>query len=581
MLWGMYYIKKRYFLLATVLLVVLLSLLPSVQAQISIYGRVFGPDNNPLGGVIVEAYLGNTLVGKTTTADSGLFSLRLNEGSYTFVIYKRGYEKLVFSMHISRDKAGDIGIFKLGYALRIIPEAYEIVTKQGSSVAIKLRVENRGAYPLYIETETNPPPGWQAIIQTDRGLEVKNLVLEVGEERELYLSIIVARNSIGAQKVDVIFRYDNFTHLLNITVHVEPREWGLISTDYSSINAYPGVILNIPLIVKNNLGIETSIKLNAAAPKGWTTLFYDSRGVAVNSVRLKPDESINLNLTVNVPEKVDFGNYTITVSASGDGASSELILSIMIPEGLDILEVSLESSYFKVYAGGSLDIPFKIKNLGIGATTADLMVENIEDLKVMFRDPEGNIITSIYIPPHSEREAILTLTIPKSIEPRVMKLRLIVSGEHSTSVKDIVLEVIGRYEIEFLTKNFFVSVIPGSVSRFQLVIRNVGTLTIRDLEIITSSIPSGLKVDIKPSIIRELEPGKEKTVIFTINAESSVVQGYYNIPFTVRNKGIEEKRVIVVSVESGVGYSFIFLAIIILSIGVGAYIYSRRRRGSA
>ncbi|MGQ9479024.1 MAG: carboxypeptidase-like regulatory domain-containing protein [Thermoproteota archaeon] len=63
-----------------------------VSGSFTVSGKTVDVNGNPLGSVKVDVYMSDSLVTKTYTPVSGVFSINLDPGMYEIKFEKKGYE---------------------------------------------------------------------------------------------------------------------------------------------------------------------------------------------------------------------------------------------------------------------------------------------------------------------------------------------------------------------------------------------------------------------------------------------------------------------------------------------------------
>lgn len=560
-------------------LVLLIQLLPIVSAQTYlVYGKIVDEKGKPIPEAIIDVIHSGFLVTTTRTDYKGDFNLRLSPGEYILRIHKIGYELLEVELVLTREKAGNIGTFILKSALSIIPESSNLEVLQGDVIPIRISLKNNGVYPLNVYFNIHAPRGWEGYIKSPSGLTVKNIILKEGENKTVILNVFVSRNAVGRYFVNLSVSWVNFTVTLPIEFNVHKRDWRLIETPYTQIEAYPGKTLKIPLTVRNTLGVDSTVKLMYSAPKDWPIFLVDKDGTNVDSVFLGAGETRDLLLEVHVPLNASLSLASVHLVAVAKNASSEVDLKINVQSRFDLVEVDAPVTTLKGVGGENLTLPIRIKNLGSLPSTFLLSYScEVADVRVFFKNSQGAIVDKVTLNPEEKEDLTLLVKIPPYISSGAFNIVISAKGRFSFSEANIHVEIVGQKDFEVQTQNFGVSVAPGSSTNFVVTIRNTGSMAINSLRVFPVDIPKGIEAVVEEKNMTLL-PGEEKRVIIRVKVADKTIEGFYNVPIVIDADGIRKQRILVVHVQSESGLSYFIFALIIIALSFGITLYSRYYR---
>ncbi|MCD6562526.1 MAG: hypothetical protein J7K23_01265 [Thermoproteales archaeon] len=567
--------KKVYALMIMILLLIsLVEYIPAIYAQVSISGKVVNSDLIPLYNVTVEFFdlSKNVLVRRLTTNRQGIFTTSIETGDYKIKIYKRGYEYKEIAQHITQASGGFLGLFILNPAFNINLEAKELIVKQGDNAEIDIVIENKGKFVEEATVNIYAPSNWEANFMTENGLEVKKISLDSSQSKKFKLSIGIGRNSTGIYNVVLSFIYSSIVQNTSITFHVEERDWKFLNTEYPSINCVKGGSLKLKIEVTNTLDETSDINLNVNGPVNWAVRLEDSQGRIVRTVRLNPGDKIDLFLNIRVPENVNVGKYVINLTADSKGAISHLFITVNVIEAHDELRLESSHPYVDSYAGTITEISFTIINEGYGGTEVyfNLSVPNF--VKVQILDELGNVLGGIFLDSTSSQKLKLRVIIPEDIKPQPIPITLFAIGRYSTAKIDMGINIIARYNITIKTTNFYKEVTAGERTKFIIEVMNSGTGTINELALIVGKTPPGLTVEVSPQIIKDINIGETVSFTLTIDVDSTVVPGFYLIPFKIIGGGVVKDRLIQVSVKSKSELVYVLLiSILVVIVAISAY----------
>jgi len=171
-----------------------------VKGGITIAGRIIDIEGNPIEGVRIEAYSGESLVEKIHTSANGYFSISLAAGAYELILEKEGYETR--SITVSPQSVGykNLGEIILDYSLKFSVSQLKIRVKSMSEVSIPVTLRNKGSKDELVDIEVDAPKDWEAGIYSS-STQVLRLKLIPGETQNLMLIIKIPLNASGEYSV--------------------------------------------------------------------------------------------------------------------------------------------------------------------------------------------------------------------------------------------------------------------------------------------------------------------------------------------------------------------------------------------
>ena len=570
--------RGRYIASLVAAVVLLTILTPLSHATATISGRIVDVNGEPLKGVTVEAYtLDGVFKDRTTTLHDGTFVLRLEEGAYELVIYKKGYEEKRLKIEAKGDKYTFLEDIVLDYALQISLEAKSLRVKQGDVFELDMSVANRGHYSEDVAVSMLFPDGWDAKLLTLSGLEIGGFTLQPEEVGSFKLRVQVGRDASGYYQLSVVFE-GSVRIVRTIEVYVEPRDWGILDAPYTRVIGYRGEEVCIEITVRNTVGEDADFLLSLDAPEGWDVRLETQEKHTVSSVRLKEGDETKLVLRAYVPEDAEEKVYEIKVTAEALGARSTLDIKVRVERGVDRLKAESPSPFIEARSGRAAAIPFTIYNRGTAATPVTLRVEGLPPgFSYSFKKEDGSLVSKVYLTPGASIDLYLEVEVPYGLEPQLIEFTLVVEGESSRDQLKLGLNVLGEYKLRILTENFYVTMTVGSREKFVVKVRNDGSSPIKDLTLTPYDVPEGIDVEVDPDIVANLPPGEEAMFVLTLDASPKLAAGFYHIPLLIEGKEVREERVLKVDVRPKGEY--IYVGVLILLISLFIVIFAWRKYG--
>ncbi|MEM2821598.1 MAG: NEW3 domain-containing protein, partial [Thermoproteota archaeon] len=434
-----------------------------VKGEITITGRIIDVNGNPVGGVRVEAYSGQSLVEKTHTSANGYFSISLASGAYELILEKEGYETR--SITISPQSVGhrDLGNIILDYSLKFSVSRLKIRVKSMSEVGIQVTLRNKGSKDELVNIEIDAPRGWEAGIYSD-STQVWRLKLFPGETQSLTLVLRIPFNASGEYLIKTR-AIGSIVQEEEISVQVDKEEPQIFVANQLSVQGLCGSLVNFELVIKNPLKKRLTSQISVSAPRGWEASVFREDGKRLYDVSLDPGEYLKVVLKVSIPEDAQPGRYGVRIQASSQEFTSSQEFYIMVTRGIFNPKVYTGTPYVEAYAGSSASFPIEVENAG---DSDGILSINVTQLPVGYSwkisDPSGNILSKVYLKSNERKRLNLVIDVPPLEEPRTIAFLLEAYTTESSSRLGLTLGILGFYSMSYETKSFYTETIAGSES---------------------------------------------------------------------------------------------------------------------
>lgn len=176
------------------------------------------------------------------------------------------------------------------------------------------------------------PEGWVAVVGSGQ-TEVRAINLTRSDKESLILAAVPFKSHEpgeytftatfkSAVEGDTLEESIEFTAVVTATYGIElTTKSGMLSTDMES-----GKDNHYKLKVTNNSSTSLeNIKLTSTEPEGWNVDF-DMEEIE----SMEAEEEVEIDVTVNPPEKTIAGDYMLTFKASGEKASDDIELRVTV-----------------------------------------------------------------------------------------------------------------------------------------------------------------------------------------------------------------------------------------------------------
>jgi uncharacterized membrane protein len=346
-------------------------------------------------------------------------------------------------------------------------------------------------------------------------------------------------------------------------------------TPYTKISVPPGQSIDYTIDVINNSSVVKKVSLALTGlPKGWT---YDlkSGGWAIGELAVLPNERKNVTLRVDVPLKVDKGNYRF--SMVGEGLATLPLTVVVSEQGTFKTELITKQPNMEGNANASFTFNADIKNRTTDVQLYALRATVPPGWNVAFK-AAGRQVTSVRVEPNHTENLTVEIDPPDAIAAG--SYRIPVSAVTSATVANIELEVVikGSYNLELTTPTGLMntSITAGDEKRVELMVRNTGSAVLKNIKL-SYTAPSNWDVLFDPKQVDNLEAGKTAQVYATIRADKKAIPGDYVTNLEAKTPEVSSKASFRVSVRTSTIYGW--MGIFIIAGVVGTVYFQFRKYG--
>lgn len=364
--------------------------------------------------------------------------------------------------------------------------------------------------------------------------------------------------------------------MMFISSHAVYAKSVTLYTPYTEISVPPGESIDYTIdVINNSSGIrDVEISLSGL-PDGWSYVLK-SGGWNIGQLSVLPGEKKTVSLTVDVPLKVDKGSYTFSVVAAG---LDWLPLTVTVSEqGTFKTEFNSEQPNMEGHANSSFTFNADLKNSTAEAQLYALQAKAPRGWDVTFK-ANYKQATSVNVAPNSTEDITIEIEPPAQVEAGAYKIP--VRAITSTTSADLELEVVitGTYEIQLTTPRGLLSagITAGDEKRVELVVRNTGSATLRDIEF-DFSAPTNWDVTFDPKEVGKLEAGKVAQVFATIKADDNAIAGDYVTTIEAKTPEASSEATFRMSVKTPLIWGWVGVLIILAALGSVFYLFRKYGR---
>ncbi len=337
-----------------------------------------------------------------------------------------------------------------------------------------------------------------------------------------------------------------------------------VYTSNTKISLAPGESVNYSIELSNKGNNTALCDVSVSGiPKSWDYSFK-SGNYLVKQVAVKPNGNQSLKLKLDVPLKVNKGNYKFYIHA-GD---SQLPISV---------NVSRQGSYNTEFTCNQKNMEGHSKSNFSFKTTLQNGTDDTQLYSLTSRTPVGWSVefkpnrkqaTSVEVAAGGKSDINIDVKPPESVKAGNYKIP--VRAVNSFTSADMELEVVitGTYGMELTTPNGLVStdVTAGSKDQIELLVKNTGSVALKNVKL-TGSNPKGWKVSFDKKEINDIEPGKVVKTYATIEASDDAVAGDYITNITAKVPEVTSKLSFRVGVKTPLIWGWIGVFVIVAALG--------------
>ena len=355
-----------------------------------------------------------------------------------------------------------------------------------------------------------------------------------------------------------------------------------LSTDFPAVTVRAGDSTDVPLKLRNSGLPPEALKLSVdGLPSNWKAHFTGG-GQTVEAAMPVTDDTVDLDLHLDIPASAKGSTQTLTVSARGDQQNLQLPLEVTLGEVQPAkLELKSDLPSLKGSPSSSFEYSFTVKNDSAKAETVSLNAEAPQNFQTSFTQGyQSQEISSIPIDPGQSKDLKVKVQPPADITAGNYKVQVTAAAGDLNAALPLTMQVTGQPHLRLSGKGDRLSAEAeaGKVTTVSLVLSNDGTAPAQNIAL-SSSPPSEWNVSFDSKTIDSLAPGQTATVTASLKPSSKALAGDYMTTFRANSGGESSSADFRVSVTTSTlwgafGVGLIAIALLVL---VGAVARFGRR----
>lgn len=312
-------------------------------------------------------------------------------------------------------------------------------------------------------------------------------------------------------------------------------------TDYPSQTVRAGEITTIRVKMQNSgLAPEPMALSLSGVPAGWKIDILGG-GQAVASVMPGQNESVALQLRVEVPKDAKPGSQQVVLSAKGSRLqSAELPLTLTVgTEAPAKLSLKSRLPSLRGTPRSSFEYTVTVGNDSGKDLTVALSAQGPANFQTTFTEGFGsNEISSIPVEAGQTKDIKVKVTPPRDVKAGDYPVLVKVAAEGATAELRVTLQISGQGRLALSTKDGRLSgdAEIGKASTYTLALNNDGTAAVDEIEM-SGTVPTGWKVEFNPKTVATLAPNEKKEVQVLVTPSDKAIAGDYVASFRATARG--------------------------------------------
>ena len=242
------------------------------------------------------------------------------------------------------------------------------------------------------------------------------------------------------------------------------------------------------------------------------------------------DDSVSLDLRLDVPKDAGTGTQTLTVNAQGEGQQVSLPAKLALTTELPELRGSSSSSF---------EYTMTIKNDSGKKLLVSLAADAPRNFDTSFTEAYGSQqLTAIPVDAGKTKDVKLKVSPPSSVDAGHYPVTVHVAADGAKADAKVALDITGEPKLAIAGREGLLSAhaTAGSQSAVPIVVANTGTAPAENVTL-SDNAPDGWKIEFNPKTIDRIAPNQKKQVQALITPASKAIAGDYVTAISASAKG--------------------------------------------
>jgi uncharacterized membrane protein len=314
-----------------------------------------------------------------------------------------------------------------------------------------------------------------------------------------------------------------------------------LMTDYPSITVRPGSSTTVNLRLRNYAMPPDRYSLSVGGvPQGWTATLLGG-GQPVAAAMVASNDSTSLQLRLDVPENAATGSTaTLTVSAKGSNSEKTLPIAVTLAKDLPAkLTIKAQLPSLRGTSKSNFEFQMDVKNDSGRNLVVSLGAQAPKNFEASFTEQYGSQeLSSIPVDAGASKTVKLKVRPPSTAAANRYPVSVKATAEDATAETTVALEITGQPQLTISGRDGVLSgrAEAGKESTIPVVITNTGSAPADEVTL-SSSAPSGWKIEFDPKTVDQIAPNQNKEVSVRVTPPEKAIAGDYAPTFTATSRG--------------------------------------------
>jgi len=311
-------------------------------------------------------------------------------------------------------------------------------------------------------------------------------------------------------------------------------------TDYPSVSVEPGTTSTVNLKLRNyGLAPERLTLSVAGVPQGWSATLLGG-GRPVGAAMPATDDSVSLDLRLDVPKSTPAGTHTLTVSAQGSTTQVSLPINVTLAKELPAkLSVQPQLPELRGSTRSAFEYTLTVKNDSGKKLLVSLAADAPRNFDTSFTEAYGTQqLTSVPVEAGKSKDVKLKVSPPSTVDAGHYPVKVQVAAEDAKAATDVALDITGEPKLTLAGPDGLLSAsaTAGKETSVPVIVSNTGTAPAENI-LLSANAPSGWKVGFEPKSVDRIAPNEHTQVNALITPPTKAIAGDYVNTLTASTHG--------------------------------------------
>jgi uncharacterized membrane protein len=311
-------------------------------------------------------------------------------------------------------------------------------------------------------------------------------------------------------------------------------------TDYPAVSVQPGTTSTVDLKLRNYALAPERLKLSiSGVPQGWTATLLGG-GQPIAAAMPATDDSVTLDLRLDVPADAKIGAHTLTVNADGPDTHVALPLAVTLAKELPAkLSVQPQLPDLRGSSRSSFDYTLTVKNDSGKKLLVGLAADAPKNFDTSFTEAYGSQqLTAIPIEAGKSKDVKLKVRPPNTVDAGHYPVKVKVAAEGARAAAQVTLDITGEPKLNLSGREGLLSTraTAGHDTTVPVIVSNSGTAPAENIAM-SASAPSGWKITFQPKTIGRIAPNEHKEIQAVFHPSDKAIAGDYVTNLTAAAHG--------------------------------------------